>query len=183
MGQSRAEEHLLVARARIGDARAFEALVFQYTPRLRWFATKLGLSTTTADDVVQESWLAAWSGLARLRDVRQFRSWLYGTARNKCLQQISRERQTCMLNCELAAEEPDDAWFDQYLPYIGAALENLPPIHSEILALRFLEGMTYQELAEVVQANEGTIKSRLHHAKRALRKELEVLANEGSRTT
>lgn len=178
MAEFPAEQQLLVARARLGDERAFERLVHLYTPRLIWFVRKLGLTEAAADDVVQESWLVAWSKLHRLRKIAVFRGWLYGIARNKSFQHLAKARDVPTADLDVAAEAPDEVFFDRYLPYLDSGLDRVSAIHREVLALRFLEEMTYAELAQATGVTVGTVKSRLHNGKLALRRELEAMADE-----
>ena len=180
MSDVRPEIRLLAARARLGDAKAFETLVHEYTPRLLWFVRKLELPDKDADDVLQESWLVAWSKLNRLRNLRLFRSWLYGITRNKAMQHLAKEqaREAPVADIDPLDEPPEESFFERYLPYLNHALGQLSLTHREILALRFIEGMTYEELAQTTGARLGTVKSRLHNAKHALRRELEVLTND-----
>ena len=172
------EQHLVVARAQLGDEQAFQWLVHHYTPRLLWFVRKIGLSPVNADDVVQNVWLAAWSSLHRLRKVDRFRSWLYGIARNKALQYVAQVREVPIANFESVPDAPDDSFFERYMPHLNEALDRLSVIHREILALRFLEEMTFEELSEATGTSVGTIKSRLHNAKVALREKLEVIVDD-----
>jgi len=180
MSEVRPEIRLLVARARLGDAKAFETLVHEYTPRLLWFVRKLGLPDKDADDVLQESWLVAWSKLNRLRNLRLFRSWLYGITRNKGMQRLASDesREVPVADIDPSDEPPEESLFERYQPYLNQALGQLSLTHREILALRFIEGMTYEELGQATGATLGTVKSRLHNAKHALRRELEVLTDD-----
>ena len=180
MSEIRPETRLRVARARLGDAKAFETLVHEYTPRLLWFVRKLGLRDKDADDVLQESWLAAWSKLSCLRNLRLFRSWLYAITRNKAMRHLARDkvREVPVADIDPSDEPPEESLFERYLPYLNRALEQMSLTHREILALRFIEGMTYAELAQITGATLGTIKSRLHNAKHTLRRQLEVLTND-----
>jgi RNA polymerase sigma-70 factor (ECF subfamily) len=180
MSELQPEIRLLAARARLGDAKAFERLVHEYTPRLLWFVRKLGLPDRDADDVLQESWLVAWSKLDRLRSLRLFRSWLYGITRNKAMQHLAKDktREVPVADIDPMDEPPEESFFETYLPYLNQALGQLSLTHREILALRFIEGMTYAELAQTTGAALGTVKSRLLNAKHALRRELEALTND-----
>ena len=180
MSEMQPETRLLVARARLGDAKAFERLVHEYMPRLLWFVRRLGLPDGDADDVLQESWLVAWSKLNRLRNLRLSRSWLYGITRNKAMQHLAREkaREVPVADIDPLDEPPEESFFERYQPYLNQALGRLSLIHREVLALRFIEGMTYEEVAQTTGATLGTVKSRLHNAKHALRRELEVLTND-----
>ena len=180
MGEVRPEIRLMAARARLGDAEAFRALVHEYTPRLLWFVRKLGLPDKDADDVLQESWLVVWSKLNRLRSLRLFRSWLYGITRNTAMQHLAKTktREVPVADIDPLDGPPEESFFERYQPYLNQALERMSLTHREILALRFIEGMTYEELALTTGVTLGTIKSRLHNAKHALRRQLEGLTND-----
>ncbi len=180
MSEIHPEERLLIARAHLGDDSAFEAIVHRFTPRLLWYVRRLGLTEAAAEDVVQNTWLACWTSMARLRDVRRFRSWLYGITRNKALQHIGaiNPHETLTGDIDLPTKEPEDSFFQRHGEYLGAGLARLPILHREALTLRFLENMSYAEISETTRVSEGTVKSRLHYAKVELRRQMEVLANE-----
>jgi len=179
MMKSAAEQRLLAARARLGDDLAFEQLVHEHTRRLTWFVRKLGLSESVSEDVVQEAWVTAWTSLRTLRDAGKFRSWLYGITRNKALQHIAAVREIPAADLDLlAVDEVRDSYFDRYAPHLDRALDGLHVAHREVLILRFFEGMSYAELSGALGVTEGTVKSRLHYAKLALRRQLEVIPHE-----
>lgn len=179
MSTSTAEQRLLAARARLGDDSAFELLVHEHTRALVGFVRKLGLPESVSEDVVQETWVAAWKSLRTLRDVGKFRSWLFGITRNKALQHFATAREIPIADLDTpATDEVLDSYFDRFAPYLNRALDGLPVSQREVLALRFFEGMSYENLAETICVSEGTIKSRLHYAKAALRRRLEVLTDE-----
>ena len=167
------EHRLLVARARLGDDAAFGRLVGLYTDRLLWFVRKIGLDDSVAEDVVQQSWLAAWTSLRRLRDVKSFRSWLYRIVRHKSLQHRAQVQDVTSADLDIASEAPEEGFFDQYLSRLEPALDEISVIHREVLTLRFVEGMTYKELSMTLGVTLGTVKSRLHNARLALRDVLE----------
>lgn len=180
MSEIHPDETLLVARAVIGDDKAFEALVHHYTPRLLWYVRRLGLSEAAADDVVQNAWLACWSSKGRLRDIHRFRAWLYGIARNKAFQNLGsiNPREILTSEIDVPDEETGESFFAQHLGYLNDGLARLPILHREVLSLRFLEGMPYAEIAEATGVSVGTVKSRLHNAKAELRRHMEVMINE-----
>jgi RNA polymerase sigma-70 factor (ECF subfamily) len=75
-------------------------------------------------------------------------------------------------------EDDDDIIHDLYLPHLSIALERLSLIHREVLVLRFLENMAYDDISEALGISLGTTKSRIHNAKLALRQHLEVITHE-----
>lgn len=171
-------EQILVLRAQAGDGGAFEKLVGRYKARVAYFVRRtLGESApATADDVMQQIWLAAYERLPRLSHPGAFRVWLYRIARNLSTDVVRRRRPRAD-PVELddvpdtRADEPDFTAEDA--ARVHAALARIPPGHREVLVLRFMENMSYEQIAEVVGCDLGTVKSRLHYAKRAVRRELE----------
>jgi len=176
------EQRLWVARAVLGDEEAFRALVHRFTRPLAWFIQKLGVAPSSVEDVLQNTWLAAWQSLIRLQDGGKFTPWLYGIARNKARQFMGSPRdKTTALNEETVVVEEndhDDIFRDLYLPHLSIALDRLSLIHREVLILRFLEDMAYEDISAVLAISLGTTKSRLHNAKQALRQQLEMIARE-----
>ena len=178
--ESRAIEALLVVRAQLGDQQAFMELVARYQRRLLYYLRRFRGGPSVAEDTLQEVWLVAIRKLKSLRDPRRFRPWLYGIARHKALQTLERKPVT-----ESLIEEPpggeeieESSFLAVYAENLHAALERLPLLHKEVLVLRFLESMSYEEMAQVLGCEFGTVKSRLHYAKRMLRQTLQEMADE-----
>ena len=168
--------HLQVLRCQAGDERAFAELFARFAERtLRYLR---GLVGDAAEDVHQEVWLAVYRGLAALADPRAFRTWLYRTTRHRAVDHLRRRRRERELVADVAAEaeetigpaeddplaalEPLDA------SALAAALAALPGVQREALVLRYQDGLSYAEIATVVGCSVGTVRSRLHHAKRRL---------------
>jgi RNA polymerase sigma-70 factor (ECF subfamily) len=170
-------EQTLVVRSQLGDATAFRELLGLHSPRLLSFVRKLmSDSGEGAEDLSQEIWLAIYHGLPSVLDVRKFRSWAFRIARDRVYREFRRRKLPLEPLHELAAEElPDTAH-----PTSGIDLEELQHClaslslgHREVLMLRFFEGMDYEEIARVTRSTLGTVRSRLHYAKRALRSLIE----------
>lgn len=167
---------VLVLRCQLGDVGAFGRLAAQYDAPARYYVQRLLGSTDAVDDVVQETWLAVAKGLRTLRDPNAFAAWFYRIARNKA---VERRRQKGALPAtghdDLEAVEDcseEDAFSAEDAEEIHRALDALAPPHREVLVLRFMEEMSYEEIAEVVGCGPGTVRSRIFYAKRALRKEM-----------
>jgi RNA polymerase sigma-70 factor (ECF subfamily) len=171
--------HLQVLRCQAGDERAFAELFGRFAARtLRYLR---GLVDDAAEDVQQEVWLAVYRGLASLSDPRAFRTWLYRTTRHRAVDFLRRRRRERELVADVAAEsagagavagDPDDDPLAPPEPLdagaLHAALTALPPVQREVLVLRYQDGLSYAEIALVVGCSLGTVRSRLHHAKRRL---------------
>jgi RNA polymerase sigma-70 factor, ECF subfamily len=169
-------ERILVSRCQAGDERAFEEIVSTYGPRLRYYLLKQLGSPEAADDVVQEVWLDVYRGIVRLRRPDAFRAWIYRIARDRAFRALRRARVPCQLPDEAewaAAEVEDDGFSAEDARRVHAALDRLSPSHRDVLLLRFIEDLPYDEIAQITGCPPGTVKSRIHHAKRLLRQEME----------
>ena len=172
---------VLVVRCQAGDRAAFEELVALYQPRLRYFLASMVGDDHAADDLLQEVWLDAYRGVARLADPGAFPAWLYRIARHRVLGELRKKRLavSSLEGIDLAEEVADDDFSAEDAERVHAALRRLAPGHREVLLLRFFEGMPYEDIAHVTGCQLGTVRSRIHYAKRALRRVMEgVLQNE-----
>jgi RNA polymerase sigma-70 factor (ECF subfamily) len=169
---------LLLLRHRSGDRAALAELVRLWERPLLYYLRRLLDSEPDAWDALQESWVHALRDLPRLRDDRAFAAWLYTIARRVALRARRRTRPDEPLPGDddpdaPAAAEPDAALgLDDPLD-VHRALAALSLAHREVLTLHFLEGFSIAEIAAITSAPAGTVKSRLFHAKRALKKLLE----------
>jgi RNA polymerase sigma-70 factor (ECF subfamily) len=166
-------ERVLIVRCQAGDEAAFAELVDRYGPRLRYFVRRM-LDAGDPDDTLQEVWLDVFRGLPKLQDSAAFPAWLYRLARDRVFRTLRRKRppQVPLLDADVP-EEADDGFTAEDAGRIHEALAGLPPDQREVVVLRFVEEMSYEQIAEVVAAPVGTVRSRLHYAKRALRRILE----------
>lgn len=176
-------ERLLVVRSQAGDEAAFEELVIRYSPRLRYYLRKMLGDVGAADDAVQDVWIDVFRQVHRLVDAVAFPAWLYRIARDRAYRQIRRShRKHQPLNDAVLAEDTsseEDVLSAEEAEEIHKALDTLAPEHREVLVFRFLEEMSYEAIAEVTACPVGTVRSRLHYAKRALRQALERTSTHG----
>ena len=176
-------QRLLVVRAQTGDEAAFTELVGLYSPRLRIYLRQMlgpaGRDAHTADDALQEVWLDVFRSQGRLADAGAFAAWLYRIARDRAYRILRHRRGIVMsmttvedATAAVIAEETsaDDALANgEAAALVHASLDRLPHEQREVLLLRFVEEMSYDQIAAAVGCNVGTVRSRLHYAKRALR--------------
>jgi len=173
----RAYELTLVVRSQIGDEAAFEELLRMYSPRLRFYVAKmLHERHESADDLLQEIWLSVFRALPKLSDAAAFRAWLFRIARDRVCREFRRARvKFDSLEGtdveELTAESGKDESVDAEA--VRRQVANLSPEHCEALVLRFIEDMSYEEIARVTGNTLGTVRSRIHYAKAALRRAYE----------
>jgi RNA polymerase sigma-70 factor (ECF subfamily) len=170
-------ERILVSRCQAGDESAFEELVSAYGPRLRYYLLKQLGSPDAADDVLQEVWLDVYRGIVRLRRPDAFRAWIYRIAKDRAFRALRRSRVHRRLADEAedpaAPEADDDGFSAEDARRVHAALDRLSPSHRDVLLLRFLEDLPYDDIAQITGCPPGTVKSRIHHAKRLLRQAME----------
>lgn len=168
-------EQMLVVRIQSGDERAFAELVERYHDRLRYYVRRLLAGSGQTDDVLQDVWLAVFRRIHTLRNPAAVRVWLYRVARNAALMKHRGDRTRMVPLSESAALAPvaEEQEFEaEDAARIHTGLGRLRPEHREILLLRFLEQMSYEQIAEVVGCPLGTVRSRIHYAKRELRQQM-----------
>lgn len=167
-------ERLLVLRCQTRDHAAFTELVARYDRRLRYFVNKMRRADAQLDDLLQGIWFDVFRSIARLHDAEAFPAWLYRIARNRTCRELRRNTpfMTSIEDHDPASDahetfDPEDA------AIVHHALDQIAPEHREVLILRFVQEMPYDEIATVIGCQMGTVRSRLHYAKRALRELLE----------
>ena len=170
-------ERLLILRCQTGDEQAFAELVERYDARLRVFVRKmLNSDAHAAADVVQDVWFDVFRSIDRLADVGAFRGWLYRIARDRTYRLLRRRGvQIAPMDDAgaILATEADTAIDADDIRLVHTSLERLPHEQREVLLLRFVEELSYEQIALAVGCELGTVRSRLHYAKRALREIIE----------
>ena len=179
------QEREWVQCARRGDAEAFRRLVHAYDQRLLYFVRRFVADTDRALDVLQDVWLTLFRRLPGLRAPEAFRVWLYQIAHDKVVDLVRRDRReqkahAALREAYLPAEngEAEHENLVDQAEFVHHALQALSGEHREVLLLRFLEGLSLEEIAATLRCHLGTVKSRLHYARQALRREVERLVHE-----
>jgi RNA polymerase sigma-70 factor (ECF subfamily) len=168
-------ERLLVLRCQTGDEDAYRELVGRFGPRLRYFLRKLVGQIDRADDLAQEVWIDVLRQLPRLKDAGAFTTWMYRIAHGKAMLDGRRNGRAPVTipDVEWIAEKEDDTFSAEDAERIHAGLDRLEPAQREVLVLRFLEELSYEEIGQIVDCPLGTVRSRIHYAKAALRRTLD----------
>jgi RNA polymerase sigma-70 factor (ECF subfamily) len=166
---------LLVVRCQAGDALAFAELVAFFHPRLCCYLRQSFPELRAAEDLLQDVWLDVHRGIGRLSDPGAFAGWLYQIARRRALRELRRRRPAPdPLEGRDIADIPDSAdSTPEDVEAVRAALDELVPEHREVLLLRYAEELPYEEISRVTGCPLGTVRSRLHYARQALRRALE----------
>jgi RNA polymerase sigma-70 factor (ECF subfamily) len=168
---------LLVLRSRRGDDSALEELVSRWETRLFYYVRRLVDNEDDAWDVLQETWLHVIRGIGSLREPRCLPAWLYRIARCNAMRRLRNryDEQSVIEETEKSLEtdmETEPSGFeDGEQVHYGLSRLSLP--HREVLTLYFLQDLSTEEIAGILGTSVGTVKSRLHYAKRALRRILE----------
>ncbi len=173
-------EQLPVSEARAGNAAAWDALFRRYQLPLYVYIFELVRDEQTSLDLVQETFINAARHIGSLREDGKFGSWLFGIAHQKCIQRWRKQAREEMLRDEFAnapiefETAPDDLLIrEEQEAEFMRLLNQLPPPQRSVLLLHFVEGFSLEEIAGITGVSVGTVKSRLHYAKKALRKLLE----------
>jgi len=173
-------EQLPVEQARAGSQEAWHALFKRYQLPLYVYVFELVRSEQASLDIVQESFINAARYLPSLRDDAKFGSWLFGIAHQKCVQhwrQQTRE-ESVLREVSESPDELEDSPGDFLLRQEQEAefmtfLDRLPPPQRSVLLLHYIEDFSLDQIASITQTELGTVKSRMHYAKKTLRKLLE----------
>ena len=174
--KDRVQFEWLALRCQTGDPEAFADLIAVMERPLLYYATSLTGNQDAALDVLQDVWLKVVRGIRRLKDPGSLKPWLYTITHGVAVDRIRRDykrdtAEQAQLEGLLDIEEPS---FDKEdATAIRDALSRLGVKHREVLVLHFLQDLSILEIANVVGCSEGTVKSRIHYAKRQMKQILE----------
>ena len=168
----------LVAQVRAGRRDAFGGLVRRHQTALYRHACGMGLDHDTSLDLVQDTFVRAYTRLDECRTTEQFRFWLFRIGRNLCLDYLKSVRRltiplSSLLDCDAipATTSPNDEM--QFV--LQAALKRLPVALREAFLLKHDAEYTYEELAELTNSSPSAVKMRVHRAREALQKYLDEM--------
>jgi RNA polymerase sigma-70 factor, ECF subfamily len=174
-------EQLPVSQARAGEPAAWDALFRRYQLPLYVYVFELTRHEQASLDVVQETFIAAVRHIGSLRDDGKFGSWLFGIAHQKCVQRWRKRTEVLFDKIPESSDEFEDGPDDLLIRQEQEAgfmklLEQLPLPQRSVLLLHFVEDFSLEEIARITETQVGTVKSRMHYAKKSLRKLLEEKA-------
>jgi RNA polymerase sigma-70 factor (ECF subfamily) len=188
-GDRRTDEELAAAAGR-GSEEAFRELVERFERPVYGLVLRIVRRPDLAEDLAQEAFVKAWKALARFDPARRFSSWLFKIAHNSALDALRRRGEEPLsldaprgedetrpdLPADPRAEDPlARTTFRAAGAALEAALSELRPQYREILLLRFVEGLAYDEIAEVTGAPLGTVKVHIFRARQELAKKMRAL--------
>lgn len=181
------QEQSWIASARNGDEAAFGELVQKYQKRVYALTVRMCPTPELAEEAAQEAFLSAWQGLPFFRGDAAFSTWLYRLASNACVDLLRKERRhqgTSLDDDAAGAEIPDTkptpeeaAETKELRAQIEAGLRQLSPEHRVVLILREIQQLSYEEIADALSLDLGTVKSRISRGRRQLRDFLKEQGN------
>lgn len=173
MSLSKPSDALIVVRCQLGNQDAWQQLVARWQPRLWRFIARMVSERAAAEDVLQTVWLRVIRSIVQLRDPEQWSAWVYGVARaaiaDRYREQYRRPPTDTVNDIPISDSSSDR--FD-VTEFLDSGLEKLHPADREAVVLHYLEQLPLIEVAVICGVPAGTIKSRLHRARAALRKSL-----------
>jgi RNA polymerase sigma-70 factor (ECF subfamily) len=192
--QSTDSEALIVRRAAAGDQRAYELLVIKYQSRIERLISRFVRDVDLVPDIAQETFIRAWRALPQFRGDAQFYTWLYRIAVNtakKSLLELKRnpiitdtalhptdnDSETSTAETELISESTPESELSarEIASAVDAALDDLSEDLRRAITLREIEGLSYEEIADVMDCPIGTVRSRIFRAREAISEKVKPL--------
>ena len=177
------QERELVLRCQNGDADAMGTLIIRYQHWVYNIAYGILGHHQDAQDVSQDAFLSVWENIGKFEFRSQFSTWLYRIVKNKCFNHIDQYQRRKTDPTEIDDSQPwvpldtatpeDAALRSEEKDIVHSALARLKDSYREILVLRELRELPYEEISEILGCTLGRVKSRLHEARKELKKELE----------
>lgn len=177
----RTEEQILVMRAQRGEQDAFRVLVERYQKLVYTLALRMLNVPADAEDAAQEAFLSAWKALPRFRMDAKFSTWLYRLTVNAATDVLRRRRKEpdSLDDAERPVQAADStdtpeeaAQRAERRAMVRRAIAALSENHRQILLLREVTGLSYEEIGAALELSPGTVRSRLARARKELREEL-----------
>lgn len=183
------EDAILVERVQNGDVAAFDRLVVKYRERIFSIIYNLTSNREDAADLTQDAFIKAFSSIGRFKGRSSFFTWLYRIAVNTSLSQLKKKRLRRFFSLENINDEASSSEIIEALSVktrtekgalvrelqerLNEALQKLSPKHRTVVVLFEIEGLSHQEISEIMNCSVGTVRSRLHYAKQQLQSYLQ----------
>lgn len=178
------DEKDLVRRSKEGDEEAFGVLVKKYKTKVYHLAYSLTHHSQVSDDLAQEVFIKAYFALDKFREKSEFGTWIYRIAVNHCKDFLRKKNRMTQIPLEniigkISAQEdeipPEEKEQEETKrrKVVHSAIQTLPDKYRVILSLRDIQDFSYSEIAKILVLSPGTVDSRLHRARKMLRKKLE----------
>lgn len=156
---------------------AFNLIVEKYSERLYWHIRKMVASHDDANDILQNSFIKAWSSLAQFREESRLYTWLYRIATNESLTFLKRSKLRSFLSLSDYSKQVEnqieaDPWFDgdNTQRIFRKAIMTLPPKQRAVFNMRYYDELKYEEISEILNTSVGALKASYHHAFQKIQK-------------
>ncbi|WP_047980536.1 RNA polymerase sigma factor SigW [Ornithinibacillus contaminans] len=176
-----------IKQVKKGDQAAFEDVVMFYQDRIFQHCLRMLGNVHEAEDIAQEAFIRAYVNIHSYDEHRKFSTWLYRIATNLTIDRLRKRKPDYYLDAEVKGTDGLDMYSqlaaDEKLPedevegielqsYIQQQIAQLPPKYRSIIMLRYLEDFSLQEISDILDIPLGTVKTRIHRGREALRKKL-----------
>jgi RNA polymerase sigma-70 factor (ECF subfamily) len=166
------DDAVAIKRCQAGDKDAFRFLVERYQAEAVGHALAILMNREDALDAVQEAFLDAYHALGRFDTARQFYPWFYTILRNRCFKLVGRRKNVGLSLDDVSILAPVNEIPEEDRLALERALLELSSAEREIVTLKHLDGLSYDEIAERLEIPKGTVMSRLFNARKHLREKL-----------
>jgi len=180
------EERVLIEKSKAGDVAAFEELISSYQKKIFNLAYRMLGNINDADDLAQETFIRVFKSISNFKGESSFSTWIYRIATNVCLDELRKRKnkKAVSLDDEIKVDDgeikrqiesdsplPDEiAEREELRLLVKHAISDLPEEQRLIISLRDIQGLSYDEIAQVLDCPSGTVKSRINRARQALKK-------------
>lgn len=168
-----------VMRAQLGNVAACSKLFEHFQPGLVLYLRKVIGMHPDIEDIAQEAWITVIRKIPTLKQPARFKPWLFRVAHNQAISKLRRGKRELLLDTPSLAQivdemsggpMPDDASErERRAEEISAVVRGLSRKHQEVLNMHYHAGLTYEEIAEILNCRIGTVRSRIHYAKERIR--------------
>ena len=169
------EHELLAIRCQLGESAAFEELVDRWHAPLWQYVRRMADRNELADELLQETWLRVLRGIAKLREPASLVPWMFGIARRVLMDRLRQKYmqaaslEETLVDGPATANAEDDSDLRDEIAHMLHKLESLAIPQRELLTLYYLDELSIDEVAQVLGIPVGTVKSRLHSARKVLK--------------
>lgn len=186
-GSRTGSDAALLGQTAAGDADSFRALFERHYPRVYRFVLRITRRSDLAEEAASDALFEVWRGAGRFKGASKISTWILGIARHKALNALRTVKDNSWEDLSAAEEEADPADGPAEIveardrrARIRRALETLAASHRAVLELAFFHGLSYSEIAQVLDCPENTVKTRVFHAKKKLGQVLSAFVGEES---
>ena len=182
----------LIRRVKNGDQDAFGQLVLTHQNKVYTLCVHMVTNREEAEDLAQEAFLKAWRSLNSFQEESSFATWMHRLTTNVCLDHLRKQARRQNISTAVSLDDEESGWTEpvdhtqdpqrrleqrEQRELLAKALNELPEHHRRLIIMREVSGLSYQEIADALDADLGTVKSGISRARERLRK---ILLRDGN---